>query len=217
MILSDLFPAGSLVFDIGAFQGTFTWAALASRASRVIAVEPQPDAVGCLRQMFADEPSVEVIHGAVCDHNGTAELIQCRSMKSASTIVPKWMHGRFEAHTWGDPVKVPAFTLDKLIADYGLPAFVKLDVEGSECAAIAGLSQAVPALSFEFTHEYIDDALACITRLDLLGEYEYAYTMGDAIAGLDYWERMPVFWASLYFEMQQAPPIAWGMVYARLV
>ena len=216
MILSDFIPAGSTVFDIGAYQGSFSWASLNAGASRVIAVEPQPDMVGCLHRMFEDEPRIEIVYAAVCDHIGYVELFPCKSLKSVSTIEPKWLQGRFRPHTFGEPIQVPAVTLDDLIAEYGMPAFVKLDVEGSEVAAINGLHQALPALSFEFTHEYIDDALACISRLDLLGDYEYSFTMGDVIAGLDAWERMPAFWNSFHFEMQQAPPIAWGMIYARL-
>ena len=39
---------------------------------------------------------------------------------------------------------VPATTLDELIAAYGIPAFVKIDVEGMEHEVLAGLSQPVP-------------------------------------------------------------------------
>ena len=45
---------------------------------------------------------------------------------------------------------VAVTTLDALIARFGVPAFIKIDVEGAEPDVLAGLSHAVPVLSFEY-------------------------------------------------------------------
>ena len=66
-------------------------------------------------------------------------------------------------------MRVPVTTLDDLIERHGMPSFIKLDVEGFEVEALAGLTRPVPALSFEFTTIQRDLATACIERCAALG------------------------------------------------
>ena len=71
-------------------------------------------------------------------------------------------------------------TLDVLIARYGVPAFVKIDVEGAEPAVLSGLTRVVPALSFEFVPGAIDEVRACLERLGVLGRYEFNWSSGES-------------------------------------
>ncbi|HRD74434.1 MAG TPA: FkbM family methyltransferase, partial [Hyphomicrobiaceae bacterium] len=81
--------------------------------------------------------------------------------------------GGWEGQVWDREVEVPATTLDELIARHGTPAFTKIDVEGFEASVLAGLTRALPALSFEFTTIQRDVALACLNRLAALGAYRF--------------------------------------------
>lgn len=80
---------------------------------------------------------------------------------------------------WNEQVQVTVTTLDALIAQYGIPAFCKIDVEGAELDVLNGLSQALPALSFEYIPAIIETAIGCINRLSELGNYEYNWRVSE--------------------------------------
>jgi hypothetical protein len=61
-----------------------------------------------------------------------------------------------------------------------VPSFIKIDVEGGEPAVLAGLAQAVPALSFEYLPRAIDQVQACIARLASLGPYRFNWSPAES-------------------------------------
>jgi hypothetical protein len=61
-----------------------------------------------------------------------------------------------------------------------VPDFVKIDVEGAEPRVLAGLTRAVPALSFEYVPAARDAAIACVERLASLGPYRFNRSTGES-------------------------------------
>jgi hypothetical protein len=98
---------------------------------------------------------------------------------------------------WASGVRVPATTLDALIARHGLPRFCKIDVGGYEAEVLRGLSQPIPALSFEYLPAASDVARRAAGLLAALGPYRFNATIGErrrfaweqwrAIDALDVW------------------------------
>ncbi|HUM72369.1 MAG TPA: FkbM family methyltransferase, partial [Chloroflexota bacterium] len=82
--------------------------------------------------------------------------------------------------SWDTAVNVPVTTLDALMAQYGRPAFCKIDVEGYELEVLRGLSQPIPGLSFEYIPAAMEIATACVARLAELGPYEFNYAPGES-------------------------------------
>jgi hypothetical protein len=76
---------------------------------------------------------------------------------------------------WDRSVEVEVATLDGLIAEYGEPAFCKIDVEGFEADVLAGLTRPLRALSFEYLPPAHDAALAVLNLVEKLGAKAHGY------------------------------------------
>ncbi len=115
---------------------------------------------------------------------------------------------------WNRRIEIDTTTLDRLIEQFGVPAFVKIDVEGSEPAVLAGLGRPVPALSFEYLPRALQEIQMCLTRLIALGPYQFNWSVGESNRlASDRWLDASDLLATLRTSVAQRRP---GDVYARL-
>ena len=210
--------ASDLVFDLGAHAGNHT-RALVAIGCRVIALEPQPDFARLLRTVFARVPRVEIVESAVAEAEGRATLSISDRTPTMTTLAVEWRDARaqqplFSGVRWDRPISVETTTLDRLIKRFGMPAFVKIDVEGAEPSVLAGLSHPLPALSFEYLPDALDYARLCVNSLAGLGSYRYNWSKGETfrLAG-DRWMNAAELFAALESDDGQRRS---GDIYARL-
>lgn len=210
-------PPGALCFDIGAHVGSRT-RSFRRLGARVVAVEPQPDFARLLRLMFRHVPGVVVRQTAVAAAPGSLRLEISPRTPTVSTGSPAFIRETtrvpsFAWVAWSEAMQVPATTLDALIAEHGLPDFTKIDVEGMEDAVLAGLSQPLPALSFEFIPASLGSAFRSLDRLEALGLYRYNVAWGEDLALTGEWRDAAAMRAWL---QARAPEENSGDIYARL-
>ncbi|PWJ22436.1 FkbM family methyltransferase [Jannaschia seohaensis] len=209
--------SGGLAFDIGAHLGDRTDSFLRLGAS-VVALEPQPRLFRALRLLHGRKPGATLIQAAAGARPGEIDLLVNSANPTVSTASPALVAAARDAEGWRGEVwdrrlTVPVTTLDALIAAHGLPDFVKIDVEGHEAEVLSGLSTPLPALSFEITTIQRDVAVACLDRMERLGRYDYALSLGESHA-LGPW-RTP---SEMRAELRALPASAnSGDVYARRV
>jgi FkbM family methyltransferase len=175
--------SGDLVFDIGAHVGDRTGSFL-RRGAKVVSLEPQPRPFRALRLLYGRCPRAHLVPMAAGATVGEVALLINRANPTVATLARDFVEAArgapgWEGEVWDDRMTVPVTTLNALISAHGRPAFVKIDVEGHEAEVLAGLSTALPRLSFEITTIQRTVALACIEKLDTLGRYEFNLSLGE--------------------------------------
>jgi FkbM family methyltransferase len=179
---------GSLVFDIGAHAGDRT-ACFRQLGARVISIEPQPLFAAFLRASHALHRSVTVRRCVVSDAAGVRTFWVNSRNPTVSTVSESFVEAAssgkdvgWQGQVWDRSTEVAATTLDQLIAEYGRPDFVKIDVEGAELDVLRGLTQPLPMLSFEFTILQRELASDCLARCAALGFQRFNLSLGESHA-----------------------------------
>jgi FkbM family methyltransferase len=156
--------AGDVVLDCGANVGVFTRTALERGARLVVAIEPAPGTVECLRRNFENEIAqgrVIVVPKGVWDHPDVLELAQG---DDGNTTGDSFITGR----SLSNKVRVPVTTIDVLAAELRLPGvdFIKMDIEGSEKPALKGAAETIrryhPRMAI--ASEHLPDDLTAIPK-----------------------------------------------------
>jgi FkbM family methyltransferase len=131
-LMFQLVQPGARVLDLGAHVGTFSLAA-AALGCQVVSVEASPRNARLLQASVTRNgfSNMRVVHAAVTNRAGPVKFI------------PNGPHGVLFTPAVNLPsVSVRALTVDQLLKQIGWQRvdFIKMDVEGSEVAALEGMA-----------------------------------------------------------------------------
>lgn len=169
--------SGDIVLDCGAHVGVFTRKALDRGAEKVVAIDPDPFQVECLRRNFADEIKsgrVVVVPRGVWSEEGTLTLHLGTGNSGMSSLV---------IDRGGEAVEASLTTIDLLVAELKLPRvdYIKLDIEGAEREAFRGAMNTLrayrPRLLIDSYHR--EDDMTVLPAILAEAHPDYAAACGN--------------------------------------
>ncbi len=179
---------GDTVLDCGANVGVFVKEALDRGASRVVAIEPSPRNIECLRRTFQPEIQagrVVVYEKGVWDRDDVLVLEETSSGAEDSVV----MHRKENTGS----LKVPLTTIDKLVAELKLERvdYIKMDIEGAEKKALLGARQTLAKFRprMELSINHLPDDPQAIPKL--VRSLHPAYQMGCGPCFFRDWHIQP--------------------------
>jgi FkbM family methyltransferase len=193
-VLLEGFCDRDLIFDLGANIGYKSEIFLRLGAN-VVAVEPDEICQQILKEKFLKYRLKKlpfVLVGKAVSEDAAFQTMWIDAPGSAkNTLSQKWAETLRSDGTrfgnrldFGQSRNVETVSIEQLISTYGLPFFVKIDVEGCELNVLRGLKRTVPYLSFEVNlPEFRSEGSECVRVLGRLGEGKFNYT-SDCRRGL---------------------------------
>jgi FkbM family methyltransferase len=159
-LAKDHVKSDSIVWDVGANVGVFTFAAAGlARKGHVFAIEADGWLVELIRRSCRLPANralgITVLPAAVSATNGVAEFVIAQRGRASNYLADAggWSQSGGER----ERTHVATLTLDSLVDSFPWPTFVKIDVEGAEAMVLRGatrlLNEIRPALYIEVGKE----------------------------------------------------------------
>ncbi len=206
---------GDLVFDVGANLGNRA-KVFHKLDARVVAFEPQVDFYRFLQGVFKGKESVRLVNRALGKTEGETEML-IADAQDVSSLSARWIEavrrsGRFGDTQWQKRQRVEITTLDKAIEEFGIPSFIKIDVEGYEFEVLSGLSRPIDCVSIEFTPEDLQNTLNCLDHVSSLSAIDARLSLGESMK----WETPSWLGAEQIKQaLADTDPTVFGDVYIR--
>jgi FkbM family methyltransferase len=204
----------NLCFDIGANIGR--WAiANSNDFNKIISVEASKNTFIKLSENIKQYNNIVALNYAVCSSSDEYVNFYYAESDVLSSLNEKWVNGsesRFKVNYTTEICKT--ISIDKLIEQYGLPEFIKIDVESYEFDCIKTLSKKIDILCFEWASENLDVALNCLNHLYKLGFTSFYIQMNS-----DEYKFRPYTYTSINnvknILINTTPKSEWGMIWCK--
>jgi FkbM family methyltransferase len=213
-----------MIMDVGMHRGEDTQFYL-DKGFRVAAVEAHPQFVAENQTRFEryiSEGVLDIVPYAIAEKEGTVSFYVFPEKGDWGTLDSRYATRNIERGTKYEIVEVRAVTFDSVLERYGIPYYLKIDIEGSDILCIKSLhrfSERPKYISFEAELTAFESTFEALSHLYVLGyrkfkivnqilnykrncpnpprEGRYAATMfTDTMSGL-FGEEAPGSWAGV--------------------
>lgn len=204
-----------IAFDIGANIGQ-TVDELLPNYDKIICFEPNPSLVTIIKDKFFNNDKITIEELGLSDKIETKKF-NISNSHVVSIFSEDWINNsRFtNVYNWDTSIDVKTTTLDEVIDKYGIPYFIKIDVEGYEYEVIKGLTKLLENtyFAFEWAEEQYLIVNKTIKYLKELGYNNFTYTYQDSLLTLENiswskWEDL-----TIHNDIKEDRKEKWGMIY----
>ena len=211
--VSNFLSANDLFFDVGAHLGDKSKELIKNKI-KVVMIEPQPECLKVLKELYSKNPLVTIIPMGLGRINQKIEMSINTKQPVISTFAEHWKTGRFSNSNWDKKIMVDVTTLDDLINKFGDPKYIKIDVEGFEHQVILGLTKKSGIISFEFTSEFIKDTYKSLDYLISLGYSDFNFSIGERRKFYTQWKNANVIKKDVE-KIIKEDHLLWGDMYCK--
>jgi FkbM family methyltransferase len=165
---------GKVIFDVGAHRGEDTDFYL-KKGFSVVAVEANPALCLELSRRFDVQirsGQLTLVNCAIAETAGPIDFYVNQKHSTWGTAMPKWARRNEKMGAGSDVVKVRAEKFASILSQYGMPYYLKIDIEGADLLcikALEGLSAVPRFVSLESTKD---------SWAELLEEFELLTSLG---------------------------------------
>jgi FkbM family methyltransferase len=165
-----------LIYDLGLHKGEDTGFYLA-KGFRVVAFEADPDLVNACREKFAAEIAsgqLTIVEGAIVDKpdSDTITFYKNPTVTVWGTIDPDWKDRNARMGWESEEITVPVVDLTACLEKYGIPYYIKIDIEGADRFSLQKLGE------FEQRPDYVSIESSKISLADIDVELDILEKLG---------------------------------------
>jgi FkbM family methyltransferase len=175
-VRAEKLAAPSLIFDVGLNIGQDT-AFYLSQGYRVLAVEADPVLAEAARKRFSQYiqgGSLEILNVGVATRDGVADFWICEEKPEFNSFHRTIAARDSYSHKC---IQIPVLRFATIVERYGVPHFLKIDIEGNDMLCLDGLSSSSSPRYLSVESECpvdeenatVEDGLLVLRKLDGLG------------------------------------------------
>jgi len=183
---------------------------------KIVCVEPTPSSYQQLINNFKIDENLIVLNMAITETQGEEiDFYINDQLPFLNTIDRSWItdtrHKNLIDERSLNKIKIKTTTVSEMIKNYGIPEYIKIDVEGLELSVLKSFDEKINLLSFEYIAELKDMNIKCLERCSELGYENFFISFNEELPifiedftqkigdlNMDYW-KADEFLKNIYF------------------